>query len=90
MTLTEKKCRKYGRLVRTIRLAMAGETRYAVEGSVFVGGSCIQWFARWLEDYPKLTRNGTYGPDACFERRCLFCACSCKGLGLLLDPQHAE
>lgn len=42
-----------GRLINTVAWRLRGKTTYAVEGSVFVGGSCIQW----LRDSLKIVKT---------------------------------
>ncbi len=43
VTSTGRKVPASGRLLNTIAWMTGGEVCYAMEGSVFVGGSCIQW-----------------------------------------------
>ncbi len=49
MGASEKPVPDPGRLVSTIAWQIGGKTTYAVEGSVFVGGSCIQWLRDGLK-----------------------------------------
>lgn len=43
MTTTGKNVPHSGKLINTISWKINGQVSYAVEGSVFIGGSCIQW-----------------------------------------------
>lgn len=43
MTSTGNKIPQSGKLVNTVAWKMGDEICYALEGSIFVGGSCIQW-----------------------------------------------
>jgi glycerol kinase len=49
MAPTDKALSDPGRLVSTIAWQIGSQVRYAVEGSVFVGGSCIQWLRDGLK-----------------------------------------
>ncbi|NOZ25925.1 MAG: glycerol kinase GlpK [Nitrospirae bacterium] len=53
MTSTGSELQTSGRLLNTIAWKTDGEVCYAMEGSVFVGGSCIQW----LRDGLKIIRS---------------------------------
>lgn len=55
MTSTGKDLIDSGRLVNTIAWKIDGEINYAIEGSVFIGGSCIQW----LRDGLKIIKSST-------------------------------
>jgi len=43
MASTGKNLTNSGKLINTIAWKIKGEVNYAIEGSVFTGGSCIQW-----------------------------------------------
>ncbi|VAX34373.1 Glycerol kinase, partial [hydrothermal vent metagenome] len=49
MTSTGKDLPGSGRLLNTIAWRIDGEVNYAMEGSIFVGGSCIQWLRDGLK-----------------------------------------
>jgi glycerol kinase len=49
MAATAAPVKNPGRLISTVAWQMEGKTRYAVEGSVFVGGACIQWLRDGLK-----------------------------------------
>ncbi len=49
MTSTGKDLPGSGRLLNTIAWRIEGEVNYAMEGSIFVGGSCIQWLRDGLK-----------------------------------------
>ncbi len=49
MTSTGKDLPASGRLLNTIAWSIDGEVNYAMEGSIFVGGSCIQWLRDGLK-----------------------------------------
>ncbi len=49
MTSTGTKIAESGNLINTIAWQVGGEANYAVEGSVFIGGSCIQWLREGLQ-----------------------------------------
>jgi len=49
MTTTGTKVAESGNLINTIAWRVAGEVSYAIEGSVFIGGSCIQWLREGLQ-----------------------------------------
>lgn len=49
MTSTGKELTDSGRLLNTIAWKIDGEITYAIEGSVFIGGSCIQWLRDGLK-----------------------------------------
>jgi len=49
MTSTGKDLTDCGRLVNTVAWKIDGEVNYAMEGSVFIGGSCIQWLRDGLK-----------------------------------------
>jgi glycerol kinase len=53
MATTGNKISHSGRLISTVAWKMDGKITYAVEGSVFVAGSCIQW----LRDGLKIVRS---------------------------------
>ncbi len=53
MTSTGKNPSEPGKLVSTVAWEIDGETTYALEGSVFVGGSSVQW----LRDGLKIIEN---------------------------------
>ena len=49
MTSTGKDLLQFDNLVNTVAWKLDGEVEYAIEGSVFVGGSCIQWLRDGLK-----------------------------------------
>ncbi|NOX97310.1 MAG: glycerol kinase GlpK [Nitrospirae bacterium] len=49
MTSTGKDLLPTGRLINTIAWKIKGEVNYAIEGSVFVGGACLQWLRDGLQ-----------------------------------------
>jgi glycerol kinase len=55
MTTTGSHVPHSGRLINTVAWTLNGKTTYALEGSVFVGGSCIQW----LRDGLKMIRSAS-------------------------------
>jgi len=55
MTSTGKDLTDSGRLVNTVAWKIDGEVSYAIEGSIFIGGSCIQW----LRDGLKIIKSST-------------------------------
>ena len=43
MNTGEKIVKSNNKMLTTVAYQLNGETKYAIEGSVFVGGSLIQW-----------------------------------------------
>ena len=49
MSCTHENIPQVGKLINTVAWEIKGKLRYAIEGSVFVGGSAIQWLRDGLE-----------------------------------------
>lgn len=80
MNTGETPCESRNGLLTTIAVQLGGETQYALEGSVFVGGAVIQWLRDELRFFSE-SQDAEYYARKVSDTGCVYLVPAFTGLG---------
>ena len=84
MNTGEKAVKSENGLLTTIAWGIDGKVEYALEGSIFVAGSAIQWLRDGLRMFKDAAESEKYAASVAFNRWCLCRSCLCWSWNTIL------